>query len=284
MLLLSWNIAGRVRHLDSQVEALTAINPDLVALQEVRLITAAPLCERLSARGLSYCITSFDLARSPDLLVGPRQYGQLIASRWPLKSLPPKDFKVPWPERILSTLVAAPFGSIELHTTHIPPGVSNGWTKVEMFEGLFKRLACHSQHSRILCGDFNSPMKEFAGGYLVTAGQWAAGSGEIVCHGNWSDPQGREDKNARWDLAERNVLTGLTSFDLHDVFRTLNGYLVEEYSHYVRGKTGRRFDHIFASRALNAVKCGYIHRVREAGLSDHSAIFAAFEPIKVKQD
>jgi len=45
-------------------------------------------------------------------------------------------------------------------------------------------------------------------------------------------------------------------------------------------RIGRRFDHVFASRDLNAVRCQYLHSLREAGLSDHSAIEVDFEPAR----
>jgi exonuclease III len=41
-----------------------------------------------------------------------------------------------------------------------------------------------------------------------------------------------------WDLAERNVLAGLTDFDLSDVFRCLNGYEVKQFSWYWRAEGG----------------------------------------------
>src|SRR5207248_1341595 len=140
--LVSWNVAGRVSCFDQQVTALVSYRPDLVALQEVRISTAPLLTESLIAAGLPYCVNSFDLAPNKDVLIGPRQYGQLVASRWPLTPLPPDTFPVPWPERILSALVNGPFGIVEIHNTHIPPGSSNGWTKIDMLEGTYKRLAC----------------------------------------------------------------------------------------------------------------------------------------------
>src|SRR5581483_7681957 len=276
--LISWNVAGRVGCLDKQIAALTQYKPDVIALQEVRSKTARPLREGLDRIGLGHCIDSFDLVPDPSLLKGPRQYGELIASRWPLQSLPPSGFPVPWTERVLSALIDSPWGCIEIHTTHIPPGSSNGWMKIEMLEGIFTRLACDSKHPRILCGDFNTPQKELPDGYIVTWGQSILSNGEIAGKRRWRGSAGRAGTDARWDSGERSVLEGLSKFDLSDVYRSLNGYEVEEFSHYVHGKQGRRFDHIFASGSLNAVRCGYLHFLREEGLSDHSAIEALFEP------
>jgi exonuclease III len=89
------------------------------------------------------------------------------------------------------------------------------------------------------------------------------------------------DTGDRWDAAERNVLKGLAPFDLPNVFPTLHGYGVAEWSWYWQGKgrrIGRRFDHVFASRRLHAVRCQYLHAFREMGLSDHSPIEVDFAP------
>ena len=48
-----------------------------------------------------------------------------------------------------------------------------------------------------------------------------------------------------------------------------------------RRKAAHRLDHVLASASLGAVTCDYIHGWREAGLSDHSAIEAAFRPAQV---
>ena len=42
-------------------------------------------------------------------------------------------------------------------------------------------------------------------------------------------------------------------------------------------RVGRRFDHIFCSRDIRVSRCEYLHGVREAGLSDHSALEIDFE-------
>lgn len=280
MKLISWNVAGRVRGLDNQVAALAQRRPDVLALQEIRRTTAARFHDELSRIGLPYGIDSFALSSNSERLVGPRQYGELIASRWPIRSLPPEGFPVPWTERVLSALIESPCGAIELHTTHIPPGASNGWIKIEMLEGIFARLACESQRPRLLCGDFNTPQEEMLDGTIVTWGQWKLPDGRVAGDGTWRDPHGREDTNARWDMGERNVLEGLSRYDLQDVYRLLHGYARQDFSHYVHRKIGRRFDHVFASRSLNAVNSEYLHSFREGELSDHSPIEVIFEPVQ----
>lgn len=163
---------------------------------------------------------------------------------------------MPWPERVLSAVVEAPCGDLELHTTHVPPGASHDWIKIEHFEGLAARLDRDSEGPRILCGDFNSPKSEST-------------DGTVTCWGS----------GGRWTKGERSVIVDLCGRDLADIFRTLNGYEVEEFSWYWRGRgrqVGRRFDHVFASAGLRASACAYAHGLREIGLSDHSAIVADF--------
>jgi exonuclease III len=265
MRLISWNVAGRVKDCDKQIEALISRKPDIVALQEVRKSTVSKLREGLSNIGLEYAQDSIELAIKHN-----RPYGELIACRWSIKRLSGIEKTIPFPERVLSVMVFSPGGEIEFHTAHIPPGASNGWIKIETFEGIYKHLACHSELPRILCGDFNSPQAEKPDGRVVTWGEREKKNGEILVK------RGQE----RWDSGERSVIEGLSEFDLSDIYRQLNGYSVQEYSWFMKRKeklVNRRFDHIFASGKLNAVKCSYIKGVYETGLSDHAAIEADFE-------
>ena len=264
--LISWNIGGRVKVNRKQVGVLHDRKPDVVALQEVRANALKKFREFFPKFDLPHIVESVRLANEYG-----RVYGELIASRWPLQRLPATDTETPFPERVLSAVIHSPWGDLEFHTTHIVPGVSNGWRKIEMFEGIYQRLACRSGIPRILCGDFNSPQLERSDGRLVTWGEKIKRNGEIVIDGD-----------ERWDAGERSVLEGLAEYDLPDVFRRVNGHQVQEFSWFMKRKerivAKRRFDHIFASNALNAVECKYLGYVVERGLSDHSAIEALFEP------
>jgi len=275
--LLSWNLAGRVRKAPSQIAFIAERAPHIVAFQEVTKNTLPILKDALGANGYDYTADSFSEADGA-LLVGPRRYGELIGSRFPISRLPANNFDLPWPERVLSVMLEAPGIAIELHTTHIPPGSSNGWVKIETLEGIFRRLAKTSATARILCGDFNTPQKELSDGTVVTFGQTIRPNGEVFLGKRVG---GREDPTGRWDAGERNILCGLKAFDMPDIFRALHGYSVREASWFMRRKGkifARRFDHIFASRSLNALACRYLHQPREVGLSDHSAIEATFSP------
>jgi exonuclease III len=229
MKVISWNLAGRLGHIPQQVEMLASHTPDLLALQEVTqpgLVLLRPL---LADRGLIHQADSFELAPCPALLTGPRRYGLLIASRFPLRPWEPNRFNVTWHERIVSVDLETPSGPLEMHTTHIPPGVTNGWIKIEMLEGLYAGLARPSPIPRILCGDFNTPQLELPTGEVMTWGQRLNSKGVAVIRQHIRGGEG-----VCWDRGERQVLQGLASYDLHDVYRRLHGYATPAYSWYPR--------------------------------------------------
>jgi exonuclease III len=268
--LLSWNVASRAKRLHDQVEAIIETKPDIVALQEVIFRTAPDYHLAFLSSGYDFVVDSYQLAADLDVLKGPRRYGQLIASRFPLAPLDPTFFDVPWPERVLSAILHLPGRDVEIHNIHIPPGSSNGWIKIEMFEGIYYRLACETNKPRIMCGDFNSPQAEHPDKTVVTWGQ------SITRDGSIKITKGLD----RWDRGERSVLEGLAENDLVDIFRSLNGYGLDEKSWFTMRKgieLSRRFDHVFASRSLGWSYCEYFHEMRKRGLSDHSPIVVDFQ-------
>lgn len=271
---LTWNVAGRSNKVAAQIDAIKSIDPDVVALQEVTHSSRYSLLDGLVKLGFHHAIDSFQFVKDPKTLAGPRRYGEVIASRLSLQSITPENFDIPWPERVLSCWLQHRMGRIEFHTTYIPPGSSNGWVKIETLEGIYRRLARVEPHFRILCGDFNSPDIEFSDGRVKVFGENLKKDGSIV-------PQRHRDQPpSRWSCGERRVILGLADFGLPDVFRLLHGYGVNEASWFLpqNKSVGRRFDHIFATPALNPVTCEYLHHVRRDGLSDHSALVAKFDP------
>ena len=57
---VTWNVAGRVRTVGLQAEALAQQPADVVALQEVRLSSLAPWRDALAGLGFRHVITSLD--------------------------------------------------------------------------------------------------------------------------------------------------------------------------------------------------------------------------------
>jgi exonuclease III len=252
--LLTWNVAGRVALLGEQTTAVARQRADIVALQEVRRSTVDAWRRALDEAGLAFALDTGGLTE--------RRLFNLLASRWELVELPP--IGAPQPERVVSAVSDSPAGQIEVHNAHIPPAPSNGLVKVETCEALFERLARPATRHRVLCGDLNTPRYETTDGEVET---FASN------HPLWEE---------RWDAAERSLLVGLADWDLHDAFRGLNGYDRSDVSWVMhtrsRRKAGHRLDHVLASRSLRPVFCDYEHGWREAGLSDHSAMIAVFEP------
>lgn len=74
----------------------------------------------------------------------------------------------------------------------------------------------------------------------------------------------------RWEYDFYDSFAGA---GLVDAYRHLHPGRVE-HSWYGRGGNGYRFDHVFTTGAHRALiqECGYLHRVRHEGLSDHSAM------------
>jgi exonuclease III len=232
---------------------------DLVCLQEIRPTTRDRWAEALGDVGLTHAADSGEFRNA-------RRLFNLTVSRWPLRHLPAVG--APQPERVLSTLVETPAGALELHNVHVPPAQSRGMTKVETCEALYVALARPSDRHRVLCGDFNIPKFETTQGEVITFAE------------------NHPEQLARWDAAERSIVTGLAEWDLVDAFRALNGYERQDVSWVfhtrARRKAGHRLDHVLASASLATAYCDYQHGWREIGLSDHSAIEAHFAPATLR--
>ena len=264
--LLSWNVAGRTRRWPDQLAAIRRLDPDVVALQEVTASTAGRWRQALASEGWCSFVFSFDLAPSSFAPTGPRRYGLVLASRLPLVVHDPERFAVPWQERVLSATIHLPNGSVEITTTHVPPGSSNGWIKIEHLEGLRLGLAASGSTPRLLCGDFNTPRRELPTGEVITFGQTDAG-------------RLNRARGARWDAAERDIMLGLADLRMPDVFRALYGYQPQPASWILKcgdARFPRRFDHVFADPSLRPTAFTYVHELRESGVSDHSPAFVEF--------
>ena len=280
MKIISWNLNGRVRCVADQLRALHRRSPDVVAVQEVRESTLSNLQAGFARFGLVHCADSLEGANPRRKPAGPRRIGVMVASRWPLEvlSAPP----IQWQERLLSVRVSMPRAHAEVHTTHVPPGATNGWTKIYILEQLFEAFCRTSRHPRILCGDFNLPWEELMNGEIITCGQRELPDGSwIVKERNWRDPQDRVHSERRWDKAERNIMQGWPEGGFRDVYRFLHVQPGQAYrpdkswlTRRGRKEFKRRFDHIFACSRVQPVHCSYLHSFRERGLSDHSPIEA----------
>ena len=273
MRLITWNLNARRGSIPLQVAALARHSPDILALQEVSRGMVEPLRCELSAIGLSHAIDSFAVAPSWKAK-GPRRYGLMIAARFPLAPSR-SDVSVCWPERLLSVVLATPSGPLVLHTTHVPPGSSNGATKMFMLEGVLSVVAAAHPARQILCGDFNLPQLETVEGQIVTWAERVGSTESAKIRRRW-----RGLSAVRWDQAERGVIEGGPNKILIDAYRHLHGYGRQDFSWFLKRKElriGRRFDHVFCSLEVTVLACEYLHHLREEGLSDRSALELDFD-------
>jgi len=257
MRLLSWNVAGRTKVVQQQIDAVCGRDPDVVALQEVRPSAWPAWADGLRRRGFAHLAFSHDLARAvgrePALTTGVA-----IASRVPLVTSPPRA-ELPYPDSLLSVRAAFAAGPVDFHVAHLPPGSSkqHGERKLQTFDVIYDTLAIDTDVLRVLCGDFNSPKEEES-------------NGTVHCHSKVGDD---------WYMREWMVMAGLAYFGLADVFRDCNGWDVEAWSHAKPeyGDWKRRFDHIFAAEGLGQRGCRYHTDWIGMGLSDHAPIEADFD-------
>ncbi len=264
MRLISWNLNKR-RAIDQQIAALAERQPDVVALQEVKARHLEAMRGYFAEIGLPYVLDSKIEAHE-----SVRGY-VVVGSRWPLERKRPTRRRLPCPEGTLTVWADTPHGTVELHAIHVPT-IGNGLPfKGAFLEEVCSRLARHSPHHRILCGDFNFPQRELADGTIITFAETIRADGSFFVRRG----------HTRQAEMQRFILNGLAEYDLHDVYRAVNGFSPQECSWYAynRGRAfGFRLDHILASKSLHAQACTYLHPFRENGLSDHSPIEAVFAP------
>jgi exonuclease III len=253
--LVTWNVAGRVRRRPEQLEALAALEPDAIALQEVTPTTAGAWRADLEARGYAVRTSLDALAARP---AGRRPLGVLTAARDGLRLRPGAG--VPWPERLLVVRLGAPFG-VELWNLHSPISPSPGLAKVRTHEAVHDGLARRGRLPRVLCGDLNTPRRETPEGEVLTFARTTTG-------------RLRPERGERWDRAELALIRGLEGAGFRDAFRAIHGYGPRDRSWTWPNGGGYRLDHVIVSAQLEVRECRYLHAWREAGLSDHSGMLA----------
>ena len=273
MKIISWNTNSRSNKttLLQQCKFLKTLDIDLICLQEITFKSQDFYKDFFKDR---FVISSFDLSSDLELLKGKRKYGELIISNQRFIPLDPYRINIPFPERVLSIKLQGEHEGIEIYTTHVPPGSSNGVIKVEHYEGLYSHLKTNKSQ-KILTGDFNSPKTELANGKIITWGQKVNANGKvrIAINPKWK----HQCSGERWDSAERSIIEYHGQINLKDAFRTLNGYGDESGSWFTNKGVGRRYDHIFCSNNFHIKDCSYNQEPRLKKLSDHSPITAEFK-------
>lgn len=247
MRLVTWNVAGRVRAQPEQAAAIRAVGADVIALQEVTVRTEPLWQAALADAGFSVLSARAGLPPGRSR----RRLFVLTAARDGLETLPaPAD--APWPERVLCCRVG---GRVAVTNLHSPIAPAPDLAKIRTHEAIAAHLAA-AVGAQILCGDLNTPRREYADGRLLT-----------FAH----DTNGRlrEERGERWDRAERALVRDL---GWTDAYRVLHGYEDRSASWTFKDdRGGWRLDHVLVS-GLDVVASAYAHDWRRAGLSDHSAL------------
>ncbi len=259
--LLSWNVAGRVRGASDQITAVRAHDWDAVCLQEITPTNAGRWRSALEDAGLHVALSAYPVEPR-----GSRRLGVLIATREPSTPLAPLA-EAPWPERHLAVRTRLDGAEVELHTLHAPLSQKADRVKVRTLEALHAALLSGVAGARrIVCGDFNTPRYESREGVMTTFAQTQ--SGKL-----------RADYGERHDRAERLLVEDLPARGWTDAFRALHGYERRDRSYLIKPPGyGWRLDHIVCSPGVRAVQCDYLHEWRELKLSDHSGMWAELAP------
>jgi exonuclease III len=252
---LSWNVAGRVRSVGDQAAALAGRPADVVALQEVRASAHPAWRDALAALGLVHQHYS----APPPGGTAERRLGVLLAARTAVEPLPAPD-GLPWPERYAAVRV----GGLEVHALHAPISAKAERVKVLTLEAVAAALARPAGPSgpAVLVGDFNTPAYESRGGEVRSFARTRTGNL-------------RDGYDERHDAAELGLVPGLArEGGWVDAFRAVHGYGARDRSWmYANAAFGYRLDHVLV-RDVEVEACAYEHAWREAGLSDHSAVWA----------
>jgi exonuclease III len=253
---LTWNLAGRVKGIQPQIDAVTTGDWDVVCLQELTPTTIERWTEALSAVGLHVAVSTLERGAS-----GSRRLAVAIAAREPLAVV--EVAGLPWPERHLAVRTAVDGIDTEVHTLHAPLSGKPDQVKVRTLESLFAHLTSgEGAMPRIVTGDFNTP-------------QYESREGDIQSFARTRSGKIRPDYGERHDAAELLLVKDLPRLGWSDAFRALHGYGARDRSYmFANRKFGWRLDHILASPPFEPVACAYMHEWREAGMSDHSGMWA----------
>ncbi len=251
---VSWNVAGRVRTVPEQAAALAGRRADVVALQEVRASALEAWRDALGAQGYPHVHVSPTPPGGGPL----RRLGVLLAARAPLAPLPGVP-GVPWPERHAAAMTTLG----EVHVLHAPISSKAEQVKVRTLESVAAALAPPREHPVVLVGDLNTPAYE-------------SREGEVRSFARTRTGRLRASFDERHDAAELGILVGLAGAGYADAFRAVHGYVARRDRSwmYPNGRMGYRLDHVLV-RGTEVIDCDYEHTWREARLSDHSAVWAA---------
>ncbi len=274
MRVVSWNInalrGASALKLKSVATSIDNHRADVVVLQEVgsRGGVALALQRELALIGLNhFWFSGRDEVR--EKRYGDKAYGNVIASRWPLKACAwPVESE--WPQLIISAEIGQSTGVLVVGV-HIPNGSGNGWEKVFALEALAEGLQ-QARLPTVLAGDFNEP-KLFHPEFL----SFGVGRGANLV-GDFTDLHGVTHPRQRWQAAVEAVLSP-TNSAWGGRHAPMQVGVEFEPTHIVSGRFERFFDHIMTAEPIRVSQVAYDHevRLRDSPTSDHSIIVADLE-------
>lgn len=232
---------------------------DVVCLQEVTPRTVPRWAEALGDAGYSV-----ELSGWPVEPRGLRRLAVLTAAKQPLQAL--ADPPLPWPERHLACSVDVDGRRVEVRNVHAPLSQKAEQVKVRTLEAVFAAVARDDGVPRIVAGDLNTPRYESRAGEVLTFARTRSG-------------RLRPAYGERHDRAELALIAELPARGWNDAFRAVHGYERRDRSWVSKAGYGYRLDHVLVSPELEPLACEYVHELRDAGLSDHSAMWAAVQVV-----
>jgi exodeoxyribonuclease-3 len=240
---------------------VAALGPDLVALQEVTRRTAPRWREHLRDAGLTHQVDALGELPAAGPLPGPhadrRPLGVLVAARKPLEVL--RAPAGPWPERHVAVTADLDGARVAVLAVHAPISQRAHGVKVLALEAVHAWLTALTEPCAVLLGDLNTPRREHPDGTVMTFARERDGTL-------------RPDRGERHDAAETGVTEeGLRHLGFRDAVRAVVGWKAKERSWTYPNGGGYRLDHVLA-RGGEVTAAAYAHGLREAGLSDHSAL------------
>ena len=280
MKIVSWNIQANRGASDERVArlaaALNAQRADVAVLQEVASRSDLPrrLEDALGKIGLQVFVHSVPLETSEVGQAYEKRYGNVIASRWPVKQRPWRSKR--WPQLVIAADVTTDAGEIAVVGTHIPNGSGNGWRKVDALETLAAGLGDRGYtHPTILVGDFNEPASFEPDGGVES---WRRRHDKTL-KGDFTDMHDVTRPRRDWQRAVEAVLGPDARHGLRHAWRERHGAEPAPATHITRGGGARYFDHILVSRHFAVDDAGFDHAVRagSARTSDHSIASAVLD-------
>lgn len=237
MKLVTWNVNSvRARH-DRLVAFLDREAPDVVCLQELKVVDAAFPVEAIAARGYHAAVHG-----------QPTYNGVAILSRTPLRDVvtgfgdgdAPADAADTQARLVTATLDAPPVGAVRVTSAYVPNGASVGSDKWAYKMGWMARLdraldALRGDLPYVLAGDFNVAPTDRD---VRNVARWA---GTVLTHAD-----------------ARAALVAWAARGLDDAVRRLHPDTDGPYSWWdyrnlgFQKNDGLRIDHVYATPALAA--------------------------------